>query len=295
MTNIGTEAELVGCALALMGGNVSLSASERALVGRAVFSFDQRFLKGLKSTIRGGGDPLGDAFSQLRTPDYRRALGAIYTPRLFVDAMLGWAKEENPGRVVDPGAGSGRFLVAAGRLFPRAELVGIELDPLAALMLRANLAALDLSERSRVFVGDYCAVPLKRFSEKTLFIGNPPYVRHHLIDGAAKDWYARTALDYGVKASKLAGQHLYFFLRTLQLARKGDIGCFLTAAEWLDVNYGATLRQLLAGELGGSSLTLLDSARLVSPMLSQAASSPAFASASDRKRLQCVMLLISAI
>ena len=50
-------------------------------------------------------------------------------------------------------------------------------------------------------------------------------------------------------ASRLAGLHLHFFLRTLELARAGDLGCFVAAAEWLDVNYGAALRWLLIGPI----------------------------------------------
>jgi hypothetical protein len=33
---------------------------------------------------------------------------------------------------------------------------------------------------------------------------------------------------------------------------------FITAAEWLDVNYGAVLRRLLADGLGGTAIHLID-------------------------------------
>jgi hypothetical protein len=91
-----------------------------------------------------------------------------------------------------------------------------------------------------------------------LFLGNPPYLRHHGIAPHWKDWYAAAAQRFGVKASRLAGLHLHFFLRTLELARPGDLGCFVTAAEWLDVNYGAALRQLLATTLGVKAIHQLD-------------------------------------
>jgi hypothetical protein len=59
---------------------------------------------------------------------------------------------------------------------------------------------------------------------------------------------------FGGRASTLAGLHLHFFVRTLQLARSGDFGAFITSAEWLDVNYGDALRRLLADRLGGVAL-----------------------------------------
>jgi hypothetical protein len=51
---------------------------------------------------------------------------------------------------------------------------------------------------------------------------------------------------------------VHFFLATLEQAQAGDYGTFVTAAEWLDVNYGALVRELLLGELGGLSLHVID-------------------------------------
>jgi hypothetical protein len=92
----------------------------------------------------------------------------------------------------------------------------------------------------------------------TAFIGNPPYVRHHDIAEAWKAWYAARFADFGIKASALAGLHLHFFLQTRLLARAGDVGAFITSAEWLDVNYGSALRRLLLDELGGIALHVLE-------------------------------------
>src|SRR3546814_17415936 len=80
-----------------------------------------------------------------------------------------------------------RFLLAAAVQFPKAQLVGIEYDPMAALLLRANLTVAGLMERSTIIVDDYRVAELPLIKGKTLFIGNPPYVRHHLIDADAKD------------------------------------------------------------------------------------------------------------
>ena len=160
--------------------------------------------------------------------------------------MIDWAAgKETPTRVVDPGAGSGRFLVAAGKAFPNAELIGIEIDPLAALTLRANASVLHMDDRLTLLVDDYRAIDLPEIDGATLFLGNPPYVRHHAISPRWKEWFAATAAVHGCKASKLAGLHIHFLLKTRMLAKHGDFGAFITSAEWLDVNYGAVLRRLL--------------------------------------------------
>src|SRR6185437_2347699 len=91
----------------------------------------------------------------------------------------------------------------------------------------------------------------------TAYIGNPPYVRHHDIARRWKDWYAKRCQSYGIRASRLAGLHLHFFAKVADLARFGDYGCFITAAEWLDVNYGAALRTLLTRNLDVREIHIL--------------------------------------
>src|SRR5690606_40354261 len=100
-----------------------------------------------------------------------------------VDAMLGWAERRgSPATVVDPGAGSGRFVLAAAERFPEARLVAVEKDPLAALLLRANAQVRGVQDRLELIVADYREARIEASAGSTLFIGNPPYVRHHQID-----------------------------------------------------------------------------------------------------------------
>lgn len=256
-----TESALIAACRALIGPEAALTPAETAVAAGIAPEPERTVLATLRRGIGSGGDPLGEAFARIRAAKARRALGATYTPREIVTAMLAWSARRagvTPERIVDPGAGSGRFLLAAAARFPEAALVGIEIDPVAALLLRANLTARGLTHRAAVLVGDYRAMPLPSIAGRTLFIGNPPYLRHHGIAPEWKDWYAATARRFGVKASRLAGLHLHFFLRTLELAKPGDLGCFVTAAEWLDVNYGSALRQLLATRLGVTALHRLD-------------------------------------
>lgn len=259
---IANERELIGLALALIGTPApSLSSAERRACKGIRPETDVGLIESIRAAIKSGADPLGDAFARVRPAHVRRSDGATYTPAPIIASMTTWAAAEGtPTRVVDAGAGSGRFLLAAAPRFPKAKLVAIESDPVAALLLRANLATAGLAHRATVIVGDYRHTTLPQVRGKTLFIGNPPYVRHHQISEADKQWFADAAAAYGVRASKLAGLHLHFFVRTMQLAKPGDFGVFITSAEWLDVNYGATLRQLLADGLGGVALHVLDPA-----------------------------------
>lgn len=255
------EADLVAVALALgaaeAGGPLSTAEIALAKTGSEL-SVDPHVVADLRCRIMAGADPLGDAFSTLRSPDVRRENGATYTPAPIVQTMVDWAANtRTPCRVVDPGVGSARFLSRAGAKFPEAELIGIDVDPLAALMARANLAVSGYGARARIILGDY-----RRFNEQvdgsTLYIGNPPYVRHHQIAAPWKEWLATEAAKLKLTASKLAGLHVYFFLATASSAKPKDFGAFITASEWLDVNYGALVRSLMLGRLGGKSVTVIE-------------------------------------
>lgn len=261
-----TLAAVAGCIL--QGGPLAeVSVAERRLLhGAREERVSETVTEVIRAHIVTGGDPLGDAFLRLRCPAERRESGAIYTPDPIVDSMVAWLSQESVvGRIVDPGAGSGRFALAAGRIFGGARLVAVESDPLALLLLRANLTAAGLAERSQVVAGDYRSLRLDEAAahgESTAFIGNPPYVRHHLIERRWKEWLHAEADRLDLPASGLAGLHVYFFLQTAALAAPGDIGTFVTSAEWLDVNYGKLVRALLVRHLDVESIHLVDPSAL---------------------------------
>lgn len=259
---ITTLDELVSACRALGAEDVAgLSIAEKELSEATRPS--KTVVAALKSAIRGGADPLGDAFCLIRSAEDRRPQGQTYTPDVIVAAMLAWSKSQpTPARVVDPGAGSARYLLAAGRAFPDADLVGADVDPVATLMARANLSAAGLAKRSRVELVDYRSLSVPDIEGRTLYVGNPPYVRHHGISPEWKQWLTKTAASHGYSASQLAGLHVHFFLATLNHAREGDFGSFVTSSEWLDVNYGSLVRQMLTDKLGGMSVHVVDPAAL---------------------------------
>ena len=251
--------ELVGLALALGARSIPTWTDAEEALARGVQAPLPLFDALAEEAIGRGEDPLGDGFCRLFSAEERRPKGATYTPRPIIDAMLAWAATRTkPVRVVDPGAGSARFLVAAGRLFPDAELVAVEVDPLASLLALGHLAGAGFADRSRVLLGDYRSLDLPSAVGPTLYLGNPPYVRHHLIGQEWKSWLVTTARRHGVEASQLAGLHAYFFLATAEHARPGDVGVFVTAAEWLDVNYGRLVRELLLGTLGARTIQIIE-------------------------------------
>jgi hypothetical protein len=253
------EGRLVAIASRLGALSVPSPSTEERSLARSSVAVSDEDADRFRSAIEREEDPLGEVFCALRSPATRRSLGATYTPPGIVLQMVRNAKKVGtPVRIVDPGCGSARFLVSAGREFPNAELIGFEVDPVAALIGRAHLAAAGLADRATIHLEDYRAAKLPQADGKTLFIGNPPYVRHHLLSQEWKEWLVSRAAILGLKASQLAGLHVHFFLATALQGRKGDFGSFITAAEWLEVNYGSVVRDLFLKPLGGTGITVIE-------------------------------------
>ncbi|GAA2606285.1 Eco57I restriction-modification methylase domain-containing protein [Streptomyces axinellae] len=257
-THIADESSLVRVALDLGAEQVpGWSEEEKELANKAATGGGD--VAAIADLIQAGLDPLGDAFSSIRGAESRRPLGQTYTPAPIVSSMIKWTAQKGiPTRVIDPGVGSGRYLMAAGREWPDAFLLGADVDPVATLMARANLAVGNMASRARIELVDYRKLELEPHDGMTAFIGNPPYVRHHQIDTEWKDWLTRQASEFKLLASQLAGLHVHFFLATAKYAQPGDTGAFITSAEWLDVNYGRLVRDLLLNHLGGESVHVID-------------------------------------
>ena len=264
---------------AAMGGRASDrdQAEERSLDLDALLSLARSLAAGepawsspqlrpaFAARLGAGEDPLGDRYSAIVSAGRRRSTGAVLTPRRIVQAMLDWSKNEatvsgEPRRIVDAGAGTGRFAMAAARAFPKSAVVAVENDRNLLVLLRANLREAGLDGRVSVVDADFRSIGLDKVPGPTLFLGNPPYVRHHQIPPEWKRWYVDACARHGVKASQLAGAHLHFFAKIADLGETGDYGCLITAAEWLDVGYGAALRSLLANGIGGVEVHLLEPA-----------------------------------
>ncbi len=258
---IKSENELVRFALALSAADTGglLSTREQAAIAAAgaLPAPSRATVRAVRSLIRGGEDPLGAAFLSLRDARTRRDDGAVYTPAQLVTPMVEWTLAQEPDRVVDAGVGSGRFLAEVLRRSPGVTAIAVDVDPVATLMARATVAALG-STKVQVKQADYTRLRLPVIDGVTAFIGNPPYVRHHQLSPRMKEWAQAAAARLGHRISGLAGLHAYFFLATAALGRPGDVGCFVTSSEWLDVNYGAIMRALVLDDLGGQSLHVVE-------------------------------------
>lgn len=215
------------------------------------------------------GDTAGDAWCQQHGPAERRPHGITLTPAWLVQRMLALADAAAYDTIVDIGAGTGRFAIAAALANPQARVLAVEDHPQMLALLRQRLAQAGLAGRVQVLAGDFRSMALP-VAGRTLWLGNPPYVRHHDIPAHWKHWYRQGMAARGIAASQLAGLHAHFMLRAVQAMRPGDGLCLVTAAEWLDNGYGSALRALCTGPGPGMQSLAMQSLRLQSLWLADA-------------------------
>ncbi|HXJ92126.1 MAG TPA: N-6 DNA methylase [Terriglobia bacterium] len=183
----------------------------------------------------------------LKSAAERNKWGQFATPFELALSLARYAHGtlgEDAIRFLDPAIGTGSFFSALSQTVPANSVeaaVGIELDPLFA----------DTAEKLwdnsglRVIRGDFTKLkpPAHRFN---LVLTNPPYVRHHHLDGTEKDRLkGRLAQSLHMEISGLAGLYCYFLLLCHDWLEEEGLGIWLIPSEFMNVNYGATLRRYL--------------------------------------------------
>lgn len=185
-----------------------------------------------------------------KTQRERNALGQFATPEALAMDVLASARTLLGGRCLrfmDPAFGTGSFYSALLRVFPKERIVsahGYEVDSHygeAAAELWGQ-TGLDLELR------DFTAGCPPKESESLidLLVCNPPYVRHHHLDRAAKERLAGAAeAQLGIRVSGLSGLYVYFMLLSHRWLSSDALSIWLVPSEFMDVNYGSAVKTYL--------------------------------------------------
>jgi hypothetical protein len=183
----------------------------------------------------------------LKTAQERNKLGQFATPPELALSIARYARSlqgDRHLRFLDPAIGTGSFYSALLQVFPPETIetaTGIELDP------TFSRAAADLwgGTGLQIVGGDFTeqSPPSRRFN---LILTNPPYVRHHHLTGPQKDRLRQQlAQRFNLDVSGLAGLYCYFLLLCHEWMEEGGLAVWLVPSEFMDVNYGKTLRRYL--------------------------------------------------
>lgn len=179
-------------------------------------------------------------FRQFEVSNCRSAM-KIGTDGVLLGAWM-WGghsvEGECPGRVLDVGSGTGVIALMAAQRWPGAEIVGVEIDPVAAEECGSNFAASPWGERLTVECCDFASFTTSGFD---LIVSNPPF----FTDGAlAPDDARRTARH---ELSLTVGTLLR--RSALLLNPGGRIALVTPADREKDVRFEATMARLSVARL----------------------------------------------
>jgi adenine-specific DNA-methyltransferase len=192
----------------------------------------------------------------------RKLRGAYYTPPRLAGLLCNWVLALDPKRILEPSYGEGVFLREAeakllekGVRDPGHRLHGVELEPTAATRLRES--GLRLPEKHLRKADLLSLTPEHLGGRFDAIIGNPPYIRHHLLtpDLAARGREGAERL--GIKLNGRSDAWAYFCAHLVGFLADGGRLALVLPGSVLQAEYAKPLLEALAREDGEVQLVAL--------------------------------------
>ena len=180
----------------------------------------------------------------------RNRMGQFATPTALAVNILHYAKRQfgktEKIRFIDPAIGTGSFYSALLDVFPKNRIeasAGYEIDSHYGRPAAELWGDTGLDVRLEDFT---YAEPGANSGRFNLLICNPPYVRHHHLRKNQKQRLKLHAKDAcGETINGLAGLYCYFLGLSHAWMTKGGLAGWLVPSEFMDVNYGASVKRYL--------------------------------------------------
>lgn len=183
----------------------------------------------------------------------RNRLGQFATPTgLALDILKAATRllgDKDRIRFLDPAIGTGSFYSALLSVFPEKQIQwakGFEIDEHYGRPAKALWREHELDTRLADFTTQ---LPPANDSDKAnLIVCNPPYVRHHHLTPPQKSrLHTATLRASGAALNGLTGLYCYFLCLSHAWLAKNGVGLWLIPSEFMDVNYGAAIKDYLLG------------------------------------------------
>ena len=182
--------------------------------------------------------------------DERRIMGQFATPYELAKEIISYGLsllQDDEIQLLEPSFGTGSFfsaLLSTNKCKSISNITGYEIDS----EIYQKAISLWNENQYNLICGDFLTAQAK--NNYNLLISNPPYVRHHFIN---KEQKAKLGKDVkketNLSISGLAGLYCYFILLAHKWLKPGAISGWLIPSEFMDVNYGKTIKDYLLNKV----------------------------------------------
>lgn len=224
-------------------------------------------------------DVLGAVFERLIPRTEQMLLGQFYTPTRVADLLIAFAVDPSNPLILDPGCGSGTFLMRAydyihtqGNLSHSdalSKIWGFDISAFATELAAINLFRQDMAAFDnfpRIIPGNFFDrsvgepwefPPPRAGGQKKIpvaipqfgsVVANPPYLKSQKqddLDPAYKATLFDAAAKNGVAAPQKTDLFAFFIYKALEFMPPGSRLGFVVSASWLTADFGATLQDVL--------------------------------------------------
>lgn len=182
-----------------------------------------------------------------KTDKERNILGQFSTPYSLAKDMVNYVlkfRHDDNIAFLEPAIGTGVFFSALLNTTNPIKATGFEIDPYYFNPTKNlwNEYNIDIIN-SDFFKSD----PKREFN---LILANPPYTRHHHVNAnTKKELQARVLKEYNLRISGLSGLYCYFLILSTLWLKEDGLSSWLIPSEFLDVNYGSSIKEFLCSKV----------------------------------------------
>ncbi|MHA1972575.1 MAG: N-6 DNA methylase [Candidatus Hodarchaeales archaeon] len=111
-----------------------------------------------------------------------KEFGDFQTPIELTDKIFCLLKEQGilPSTIIEPTCGYGSFIISAVKYFPKAYILGFDINPEYVESIRSKLGQMNALKNVEVIVSDFFKTNwqelIERRQEPVLIVGNPPWI-----------------------------------------------------------------------------------------------------------------------
>ena len=229
-------------------------------------NFTRKQIDSIDCIIDNPSDIIGIVYNKFSYNEHQQNHGQHFTQSSEADILNAFCINKKTQIILDSSCGSGTFLLRAFYFLQHfhpeipkeilvSNLTGVDISPYAVYLTAINLFLKNkdnFNSEKNLFKENFLKKSFKENnqSKKRLpffdaCIGNPPFIRHEVMDNK-KEWLKLIKEEYGI--SFISGQsdlYIYFLIHTSFFLKEGARLGYVISASWLDVQFGGGLQRFL--------------------------------------------------